>query len=284
MTAASSMSQPTGAPAVKIHPLLTGQKALVTGANSGIGRGVAIAFGQAGADVVVNYVSGDDTANAVVEEIQGFGVKAIAYKADVSMEDQVAAMFDHTVQEFGTVDILVNNAGLQRDSAFRNMTLAEWNTVIGINLTGQFLCAREAMREFIRRGVVPSVSCAADKIICMSSVHQQIPWAGHANYATSKGGIKMMMESLAQEVAPLRIRVNGIAPGAIRTPINTSAWQTPEAYKELMTLVPYGRIGEPEDIARAAIWLASDQSDYVVGTTLFVDGGMTLYLGFATGG
>ena len=164
------------------------------------------------------------------------------------------------------------------------MTLEQWNTVIGINLTGQFLCAREAIREFVRRGIVPSVSCAAGKIICMSSVHQQIPWAGHANYSTSKGGIKMMMESLAQEVAPMHIRVNAIAPGAIRTPINTSAWQTPEAYRDLMTLVPYGRIGEPEDIARAAIWLASDQSDYVVGTTLFVDGGMTLYPGFATGG
>jgi glucose 1-dehydrogenase len=273
-----------GAPEVKIHQLLTGQKALVTGANSGIGRGVAIALGQAGADVVVNYVVGDDTAAAVVAEIRGLGVNAIAHKADVSMEDQVAAMFQHAIREFGTVDILVNNAGLQRDSAFQSMTLAEWNTVIGVNLTGQFLCAREAIREFVRRGVVPAVSCAAGKIICMSSVHQQIPWAGHANYASSKGGIRMMMESLAQEVAPLRIRVNGIAPGAIRTPINTSAWQTPEAYAALMKLVPYGRIGEPEDIARAAVWLASDQSDYVVGTTLFVDGGMTLYPGFATGG
>jgi glucose 1-dehydrogenase len=273
-----------GAPAVKLQPLLAGQKALVTGANSGIGRGVAIALGQAGADVVVNYVTGDDAANAVVDEIRGFGVRAIAYKADVSMEDQVAGMFAHAIKELGTVDILINNAGLQRDSKFQSMTLSEWNTVIGINLTGQFLCAREAIREFIRRGIIASVSCAAGKIICMSSVHQQIPWAGHANYATSKGGIKMMMESLAQEVAPLRIRVNGIAPGAIRTPINTSAWQTPEAYKELMTLVPYGRIGEPEDVARAAVWLASDHSDYVVGTTLFVDGGMTLYPGFATGG
>ena len=273
-----------GAPEVKIHQLLAGQKAIVTGANSGIGRGVAIALGQAGADVVVNYVAGDDTAATVVDEIRAFGVNAIAYQADVSREDQVSAMFQHTIQTFGTVDILVNNAGLQRDSKFESMTLLEWNTVIGINLTGQFLCAREAIREFVRRGIVPSVSCAAGKIICMSSVHQQIPWAGHANYATSKGGIKMLMESLAQEVAPLRIRVNGIAPGAIRTPINTSAWQSPEAYRELMRLVPYGRIGEPEDIARAAIWLASDQSDYVVGTTLFVDGGMTLYPGFATGG
>lgn len=279
----STPRQP-GAPDVKVRKLLTGQKALVTGANSGIGRGVALAMGEAGADVAVNYVAGDDTANAVVEQIRGFGVQALAYRADVSSEAEVADMFKHVIGEFGTVDILVNNAGLQRDSAFASMTLAEWNTVIGINLTGQFLCAREAIREFLRRGIVPAVSCAAGKIICMSSVHQQIPWAGHANYATSKGGIKLLMESLAQEVAPHRIRVNGIAPGAIRTPINTSAWATPEAYADLMKLVPYGRIGEPEDIARAAVWLASDDADYVVGTTLFVDGGMTLYPGFATGG
>ncbi|MEO8811234.1 MAG: SDR family oxidoreductase [Rhodanobacter sp.] len=272
------------APALAIPVLLKGQKALVTGANSGIGRGVALALGQAGADVGVNYIVDDDAAQAVVEQLQGFGVKAIKCKADVSDEAQVADMFQQAVAAFGTVDILVNNAGLQRDSAFQAMTLAQWNKVIGVNLTGQFLCAREAVREFTRRGVVPEVSCAAGKIICMSSVHQEIPWAGHANYASSKGGIKMLMESLAQEVAPKKIRVNAIAPGAIRTPINTSAWNTPDAYKSLMTLVPYGRIGEPEDIARAAVWLASDQSDYVVGTTLFVDGGMTLYPGFATGG
>jgi len=193
-------------------------------------------------------------------------------------------MFAGMIAQFGTIDILVANAGLQRDSAFRQMTLEQWNTVIGINLTGQFLCAREALREFLRRGVVEAISCAAGKIICMSSVHQVIPWAGHANYASSKGGIDMMMRSLAQEVAPRRVRVNSIAPGAIRTPINTAAWQTPQAYASLMELVPYRRIGEPEDIARAAVWLASDDSDYVVGTTLFVDGGMTLYPGFATGG
>ena len=193
-------------------------------------------------------------------------------------------MFAQAIKQFGTVDILVNNAGLQRDSAFNDMTLDEWNKVLGVNLTGQFLCARAAVREFLRRGLVPSVSSAAGKIICMSSVHQVIPWAGHANYATSKGGIKLLMESMAQEFAPQRIRVNGIAPGAIRTPINTSAGIRRQAYDSLMTLVPYGRIGEPEDIARAAVWLASDDSDYVVGTTLFVDGGMTLYPGFATNG
>jgi glucose 1-dehydrogenase len=284
MTATDISSTESTAPPVTIHKLLTGQKALVTGANSGIGKGVAIALGQAGADVVVNYVDSDDAANAVVEEIRKAGSKAYAHKADVSSEDQVAAMFARMKQEFGTVDILVSNAGLQRDSAFADMTLAQWNKVLDVNLTGQFLCAREAVREFLRRGVVPSVSSAAGKIICMSSVHQVIPWAGHANYATSKGGIKLMMESLAQEVAPKRIRVNAIAPGAIRTPINTAAWETKAAYDALMTLVPYGRIGEPEDIARAAVWLASDQSDYVVGTTLYVDGGMTLYPGFATGG
>ncbi|HEY5413097.1 MAG TPA: SDR family oxidoreductase [Caulobacteraceae bacterium] len=277
-------ASPSAPPILPIPQLLIGQKALVTGANSGIGRAVAIALGAAGADVAVNYLVGDDEARAVVDEIAKFGVKALACKADVSSEDQVAAMFQQAVGEFGTLDILVANAGLQRDAAVQDMTLAQWNTVIGVNLTGQFLCARAAIREFLRRGVVPSISAAAGKIICMSSVHQEIPWGGHVNYAASKGGIKLMMESLAQELAPRRIRVNAIAPGAIRTPINTSAWNTPEAYDQLMKLIPYGRIGEPEDIARAAVWLASDQSDYVVGATLFVDGGMTLYPGFATGG
>jgi glucose 1-dehydrogenase len=267
--------------AVKI---LAGQKALVTGANSGIGQSVAIALGEAGADVVVNYVTGEEEANAVVHQIRKSGVNAYTHQADVSSEEQVIGMFQRMIHEFGTIDILVANAGLQRDAPFHEMTLDQWNKVLSVNLTGQFLCAREAVREYLRRGVVAPVSHAAGKIICMSSVHQEIPWAGHANYATSKGGIKLMMESLAQEVAPHRIRVNAIAPGAIRTPINTSAWQTPDAYQALMSLVPYGRIGEPEDIARAAVWLASDESDYVVGTTLFVDGGMTLYPGFATGG
>ena len=256
----------------------------MTGANSGIGEAAAIALGQAGADVVVNYVTGEESAEAVVDTIRRSGANAYTHKADVSQEDQVEDMFRHMVERFGTVDILVNNAGLQRDASFQEMTLAQWNTVIGVNLTGQFLCARAAVREFVRRGIVPAVSCAAGKIICMSSVHETIPWAGHANYASSKGGIMLLMKSLAQEVAPHRIRVNSIAPGAIRTPINTSAWSTPAAYDQLMTLVPYKRIGEPEDIARAVVWLASDDSDYVVGTTLFVDGGMTLYPGFTERG
>ncbi|HTX04522.1 MAG TPA: SDR family oxidoreductase [Steroidobacteraceae bacterium] len=275
---------PSGVPTVKPPLLLRGQKALVTGANSGIGQATAIALGQAGADVVVNYVVGDDRAEAVVEEIRRSGVRAYAHRADVSNEDQVKEMFDRMRSELGTIDILVNNAGWQKDSAFVDMTLAQWNAVISVNLTGQFLCAREAVREFLRRGIVPSVSCAAGKIICMSSVHQVIPWAGHANYAASKGGVMLLMKSLAQEMAPHHIRVNSIAPGAIRTPINTAAWSTPEAYRSLMELVPYKRIGEPEDIARTAVWLASDQADYLVGTTVFVDGGMTLYPGFTENG
>jgi glucose 1-dehydrogenase len=271
-------------PQCQAEKVLKGQKALVTGGGSGIGKAVAIELGRAGADVVVNYVRGEDQAREVVAEIEKSGSRAFAHQADVSQEDQVSAMFEKMKAELGTIDILINNAGLQQDAPIDEMTLKQWNLVINVNLTGQFLCAREAVREFKRRGVVPEVSCAAGKIICMSSVHEVIPWAGHVNYAASKGGVMLMMKSIAQEVAPYRIRINSIAPGAIRTPINTDAWQTPEAYEALMTLVPYKRIGEPEDIGRAAVWLASDHADYVNGISLFVDGGMTLYPGFATGG
>ena len=271
-------------PRVPYPQTLLGQPALVTGANSGIGRATALGLARAGADVVVNYVDHPEAAEEVAHEIESFGRKAIAIQADVSKEEDVIAMFAKAVAHFGTLHVVVSNAGLQRDSAFVDMTLAQWNTVIGVNLTGQFLCTRAAAREFMKRGVVKEVSVAAGKIICMSSVHQVIPWAGHANYAASKGGIHMMMQSIAQELAPHRIRANSVGPGAIRTPINTSAWNTPEAYADLMTLVPYKRIGEPDDIAQAVAWLASDASDYVTGTTLFVDGGMTLYPGFATGG
>jgi glucose 1-dehydrogenase len=264
--------------------VLRGQKALVTGASSGIGKAVAIALGMAGADVVVNYRRGAQQAEEVVEEIRRNGNHAYAHQADVSQEAQIQDMFRRMFQEFGTIDILINNAGLQRDAPFEEMTLEQWNQVISVNLTGQFLCSREAVREFKRRGVVGERSCSAGKIICISSVHEVIPWAGHVNYAASKGGVMLMMKSIAQEVAPYRIRVNSIAPGAIRTPINTAAWSTSEAYNELMKLIPYKRIGEPEDIGRAAVWLASDYADYVNGATLYVDGGMTLYPGFTEGG
>jgi len=266
-----------------IRPL-HGQKAVVTGASSGIGRAIALALGAAGADVLVNYRDGEDAAVEVVRQIAQSGSRALAQRADVSREGEVKDLFQRAIEHFGTVDILINNAGLQRDAAFEEMTLEQWNAVIGVNLSGQFLCAREAVREFKRRGVVESVSRAAGKIICISSVHEVIPWAGHVNYAASKGGVMLMMKSLAQEVAPHRIRVNSISPGAIRTPINTSAWSTPEAYAALMRLIPYKRIGEPEDVGRAAVFLASDDSDYITGTSMYVDGGMTLYPEFASGG
>jgi|APTNR8051073442_1049403.scaffolds.fasta_scaffold08423_3 glucose 1-dehydrogenase len=271
-------------PACPIEKKLKGQKALVTGASSGIGKGIAIGLGHAGADVVVNYVKDEDEALGIVEDVRRCGARGYAHRADVSSEDDVRAMFERMQDEFGGIDILVNNAGLQQDAAFEEMTLAQWNKVIAVNLTGQFLCSREAVRAFKRQGVRPEVSCSAGKILCISSVHDVIPWAGHVNYAASKGGVSLMMKSIAQEVAPWRIRVNAISPGAIRTPINMEAWSTPEAYQELMKLVPYKRIGEVEDIARAAVWLASDDSDYVTGATLYIDGGMTLYPGFETGG
>ncbi len=278
-----NLPEPT-LPDCPVLPLLKGQTALVTGASSGIGKAIAIALGRAGADVVVNYVSGPDDAEAVAAEIRRGGSRSLALRADISKEDQVQAMFRTMLAEWGTIDILVNNAGIQQDAPFDQLSLAQWQRVIDVNLTGQFLCSREAVREFKRRGVRPDVSCAAGKIICVSSVHEVIPWAGHVNYAASKGGVMLMMKSIAQEVAPWRIRVNSIGPGAVRTPINTSAWNTPEAYAELMKLIPYKRIGEPDDIGRAAVWLASDESDYVNGITLFIDGGMTLHPGFSTGG
>jgi glucose 1-dehydrogenase len=283
-TVADENLPPVVMPLCAERRILAGQKALVTGGSSGIGRAVALALGGAGADVVVNYRSGAEEAQEVVSAIRDKGSNAIALQADVSKEDEVQALFRRMFEAFGTIDILVANAGLQKDAPFHQMTLQDWNTVLSVNLTGQFLCAREAVREFKRRGVRKEVSCAAGKIICMSSVHDVIPWAGHVNYAASKGGVMLMMKSIAQEVAPYRIRVNGISPGAIRTPINRQAWETPEAYTELLRLIPYKRIGEPEDIARAAVWLASDEADYLTGTSLYVDGGMTLYPGFEAGG
>ncbi len=263
---------------------LSGQSALVTGANSGIGRGVAIALAKEGAQVVINYVTHPEMADEVVNEIKALGGNAMAIMADVSNEASVQQMFQQMFQQYGTIDILVNNAGLQKDSPFKDMSLADWQLVLNINLTGQFLCAREAVREFLRRGMVPERSKALGKIICMSSVHEVIPWGGHVNYATSKGGVMMLMKSMAQELAPQKIRVNSIGPGAIQTPINRSAWDTPEALNSLLTLIPYNRIGQPEDIGNLAVWLASDDSDYITGTTVFMDGGMTLYPGFSTNG
>src|SRR5271157_2431863 len=244
---------PNEAPQRPIHPVLSGQKALVTGASKGLGAGIAAALAQAG--------------------------------ADVPRESDVLEMFRRMTKELGRIDILINNAGFQRNAAIDQMSLAEWQAVIDTNLTGQFLCAREAVRAFKRQGIDPAVSRAMGKIICMSSVHDVIPWAGHVNYAAAKGGVMLLMKSIAQELAPLKIRVNSLSPGAIRTPMNVEKLTTPAEYKRiLLDHIPSGRIGEPEDVGRAAVWLASDDSDYVQGATLYIDGGMTLYPEFASGG
>ncbi|OIO04090.1 MAG: sugar dehydrogenase [Elusimicrobia bacterium CG1_02_56_21] len=269
---------------LKSNGLLTGQTAVVTGANSGIGEGIARAMAQAGANVIVNYVSGEASALALVKELEAGGGRAAAVFADVADEAQVAALFKKAVQLYGGVQILVNNAGIQKDAAFTEMTLAAWQKVLDVNLTGQFLCAREAARLFIKSRVNPALSCAAGKIICISSVHEVIPWSGHCNYAASKGGVMLLMKTMAQELAPLKIRVNSIAPGAIKTPINQTVWSDPAGAAKMLDLIPYKRIGETADIGKAAVWLASDESDYINGATIFVDGAMTCYPGFATGG
>ncbi len=263
---------------------LRGQKALVTGASSGIGEGIARALAAAGAAVAVNYSGNAAGAARVVDELRGAGAEARAIRADVAREADVEAMFAEVLGAWGRLDILVNNSGVQRDAPLTEMTLEQWNTVLGVNLTGMFLCTRAAARAMIRQGPDRARSRAAGKIVCISSVHEVIPWAGHVNYAASKGGVRLFMQSVAQELAPHRIRVNSIAPGAIQTPINRAAWETPEALRSLLTLIPYGRIGVPEDIGQTAVWLASDAADYVHGQTIFVDGGMTLYPEFARGG
>ena len=262
---------------------LKNQVALVTGASSGLGYACADALAKEGACVVVNYHSQAEPAEELVEKIRADGGRAIAVKGDVSKEADVENLFDQTIAEFGRLDILVANSGLQKDAASIDMTLEDWNTVINVNLTGQFLCARAALRQFRSQAHRPEISRAVGKIIHMSSVHQLIPWAGHVNYAASKGGVDMLMKSLAQELGEDRIRVNAVAPGAIATAINKES-TSGQAGRELLKLIPYGRIGAAEDVANAVVWLASDLSDYVHGTTLFIDGGMSLYPGFRDNG
>jgi glucose 1-dehydrogenase len=264
--------------------MLTSQRCVVTGASSGIGLAIARAFGEAGAAVLVHYHSHAGQAREVVDEIRQRGGMAHAVQADLGDAAQCERLLHEAARLLGGIDVLVANAGIQKDAAFTELTLDDWRQVMDLNLTGQFLCAQHAVRAFRRQGHEAQRSRALGKIIFISSVHQRIPWAGHANYAAAKGGLKLLMESMAQELAAEKIRVNAIAPGAIRTPINEPTWSSPEAMEKLLELIPYGRIGEPEDVARAAVWLASDASDYVVGTTLFIDGAMSLYPAFREGG
>ena len=284
MSEANTFVPPNEMPPRPIRPVLVGQKALVTGASKGIGQGIAASLAQAGADVVINYFSDGEGAERTAEQVRNAGREVLLVQADVAEEQQVQRMFAHSIDAFGRIDILINNSGIQMNAPFDEMSLRQWQRVIDINLTGQFLCAREAVRAFKGQGIDTSISYAMGKIIHISSVHDVIPWAGHVNYAAAKGGIMLLMKSIAQELAPLRIRVNSISPGAIRTPMNLEKLTTAESYQDLLSLIPYRRIGEPEDVGRAAVWLASDDADYVHGAVLYVDGGMVLYPGFASGG
>jgi glucose 1-dehydrogenase len=272
-------------PPAPIHPVLVGQKALVTGASKGLGQAIAIGFAKAGADVLVNYRGDRQGGMDTVRAIEDLGRRAVLFEADMAKEDDVKAMFACMIDTFGRLDICVANAAVQQNAPVDEMTLDQWNSVINVNLTGPFLCARESIKLFKKQGIDRKISYACGKLIFISSVHDIIPWEGHANYAAAKGGMMLFMKSLAQEVAHHRIRVNSLAPGAIRTPMNVEKLTTPELFEQqLLNLIPYKRIGEPEDVARLAVWMASDESDYVQGTTIYVDGGMLLYPGFIGAG
>ena len=262
---------------------LKGQTALVTGAATGIGRACAEALSAAGAAVAINYLDQPDRAEEVAGEIAARGGRAVTVQADVSDEQEVERMLAVVEEEYGRLDILISNAGIQADAPFAEMSLAQWRQVLDVNLTGAFLCARGAVRRFLRQPP-PTVSRAVGKIVFTSSVHQEIPWSGHANYAASKGGLLMLMKTVAQEMGPQGIRVNAVAPGAIMTDINRAAWEEESAREKLCRLIPYGRVGEPQDVGPVVAWLVSDAADYLCGTTVCIDGGMLLYPGFRTGG
>jgi len=284
MALSKQYQPPNEIPSSNRHPSLEGQTAIVTGASKGLGKGIAKGFAEAGADVVINYFSDKEGAEETAHSVEAAGQKALVFHADTSEEAHIQGMFKACISEFGKVDICVPNSGMQLNAPLIDMTLQQWKRVIDVNLTGQFLCAREAVRAFINQGINRQISYSAGKIIFMSSVHDIIPWEGHVNYAASKGGVMMLMKSIAQELAHKKIRANSVSPGAIRTPMNLEVLSTPEAYEDLLKLMPSGRIGEPEDVSRAVVWLASDDSDYVNGSTIYIDGGMTLYPGFIGGG
>jgi glucose 1-dehydrogenase len=265
-------------PPFSLHPeparLLTGRRALVTGAATGIGRGICLELAAHGAAVAVNHrASKTAEARELVEQIEGGGGQAIAVEFDVTFEDQVQRGFADARETFGGLDLLVNNAGIEKPFWLWEMPLEEWQRVIDVNLTGAFLCAREAARIMLDAG-------ANGAIVNVSSVHEQIPWRRFSHYCASKGGMKLFGQTIAYELAPHGIRVVQVAPGAIATPINQDVLEDPKARAEVESEIPLGRWGRVEDVSRAVAWVASDQAEYVVGATLFVDGGMTLYPNF----
>ena len=259
-----------------LEKCLEGKVALVTGASSGIGRATAVRLGREGATVGVNYRSDEDGAREAVRKIEEAGGKAVGIQGDISVEDDAKRLVRETIEAFGDLDILVNNAGVQTKSPFLEMSLEEWQKVISVDLTGTFLVSREALGHMVGRG--------GGVIVNMSSVHQRIPWPNFAHYATAKGGMKLLTETLAMEFASRGVRVNAVAPGAIETPINAEKFEDPEQRKEVEAMIPWNRVGQPEEVAACVAFLASDEASYITGHTLFVDGGMSLYPSFEEGG
>lgn len=255
---------------------LKGKVVAITGGSTGLGRAMALRFAKEGANVAINYYKDEAEAQQVKSELEAYGVKAIIFGGDVQKEEDVVNFVQTTINELGTLDVMVNNAGIENPVPSHEMPLEDWNRVIGTNLTGAFLGSREAIKYFVEHDIKGSV-------INMSSVHEMIPWPLFVHYAASKGGIKLMTETLALEYAPKGIRVNSIGPGAIDTPINAEKFADPAQRADVESMVPMGFIGEPEDVANCAAFLASEQARYVTGITLFVDGGMTKYPDFQAG-
>jgi glucose 1-dehydrogenase len=246
--------------------------ALVTGANSGIGRGIAERFAAEGAHVAVNYLPGGTRQTDAETEARGFPTEAMAVGADISKRDQVEAMVRAVVEKFGRLDICVNNAGIEINKPFLEATDEEWGKVIAVNLYGSYVVAQVAARQMVaqRKGDGPG-----GKLLFVSSVHEDIPFPGYTAYCASKGGVRMMMRNIAMELAAYKINVNNIAPGAIATPINQKVLNDPASMKNALTEIPWGRFGRPDEVASVAVFLASDEAEYVTGSTYYVDGGLT---------
>lgn len=253
------------------------QRVLVTGANSGIGAAIARELAAAGARVAVNYLVHPEATDALLAQLRAGGGEMLGLQADVSEPAQVAAMYAELDRQWGGVDVLINNAGIDGVHAPAwEADPAAWERVLRINLYGSFLCARSALQRMVvqRSGV----------ILNMSSVHERIAWSGFSAYTASKAGLAMLTQTLAQEAAPYGVRVLALAPGAIRTPINQEVWSNPEKLRDLVSKIPLGRMGEPEEIARAATFLVSGMASYMTGSTVYCDGAMSDYPEFAHGG